>query len=206
MDKTENEQLAEAKTILADVELDKETHKEITTLPSEIKSYTSCIQDIMAEKRQEAEQQIPEEPEEEIQTCDEAEDRKQDFEDAKGTLKDVVDIGKEALDELFTLAKAAEHPFVYEVMAKMMKTITDSSEKVLKMHKEMMEMNIVQKELDKEQTPRLPVPKSNGTGEKPAVHIENALFAGTTAELLENLEAMKKANAETPVESEECSD
>jgi len=196
----ETGQIADAKIILGNVELDKKTHKEITTLPPEIKSYTSSIQEIMQEKREEVKEQLPVKVEK-VKSCEEAETREQDFQEAKGTLKEVVEVGKEALDELFILAKAAEHPFVYEVMAKMMKTITDSSEKVLKMHKEMMEMNIVQKELDKNEEPKFPVSQLNGNGQQPTVHIENALFSGTTAELLENLEAMRKANAQNTVEA-----
>lgn len=89
-----------------------------------------------------------------------------DVEYVRTNLRDLIDKGSEALDDLLWLAKSTEHPRVYEVLSQLLKTISEQN-------KDLIDIN--QKTRPKEDTPQNPT------------NIQNALFIGSTAELLKKL-------------------
>ena len=95
-------------------------------------------------------------------------DLKQDLVDAyqqsKDNLQDIIDQGKEAMDEILQIAKAGQHPRAFEVYGTLLKNMVEANDRLLKMQKEMRDMNGKK--------------KSDGD-----TKIDKAIFVGSTAEL-----------------------
>ena len=96
-----------------------------------------------------------------------------DFETGRKNLYNLIDKGNEAIDGILNLAKEGEHPRAYEVAGQLIKTVSETSEKLLQIQKMMDDL-----EDDK--------PKNQTTNQN--------LFVGSTAELQKLL---KKQNAKT---------
>jgi uncharacterized protein YukE len=96
-------------------------------------------------------------------------DMKQDLEDAynqsKDNLQDLIDNGRDAMEELLQIAKAGQHPRAFEVYATLLKNMGELNDKLLETQKKIRDID--------------------GTKGKdaPKTNIENALFVGSTAEL-----------------------
>ena len=94
-------------------------------------------------------------------------DLKQDLVDAydqtKSNLQDLIDNGKDAMDELRQIASAGQHPRAFEVYATLLKNMVDANKELLNVQKQMRDMDA----------------KKNNAG----TTIENALFVGSTSEL-----------------------
>lgn len=90
-------------------------------------------------------------------------DIKQDYEYSRATLTSLVDKGQEAIDSILELARETDSPRAYEVVGQLIKTVTDSAEKLMDIQKKL-------KDLEQEKT------ASSVTN--------NALFVGTTNEVL----------------------
>ncbi len=95
-------------------------------------------------------------------------DLKQDLTDAyeqsKSNLQDIIDQGKDAMDEILQIAKAGQHPRAFEVYGTLLKNMVEANDRLLKMQKEMREMD---------------GKKRDGGDTK----IDKAIFVGSTAEL-----------------------
>ena len=103
-----------------------------------------------------------------------------DFEDVDADYKyqrenfyNLVERGQDAIEGILDLAKESEHPRTYEVAGQLIKTVSETSEKLLQ----------IQKMMDDLEDER---PKHQTTNQN--------LFVGSTAELQKLL---KKSNAET---------
>ena len=96
-------------------------------------------------------------------------DMKQDLTDAyqqsKENLQEIIDQGKEAMEEILNIAKAGQHPRAFEVYGTLLKNMVEANDRLLKMQKEMREMD--------------------GTKEKASnnTNIDKAIFVGSTTEL-----------------------
>jgi hypothetical protein len=90
-------------------------------------------------------------------------DIKQDYEYSRATLTSLVDKGQEAIDSILELARETDSPRAYEVVGQLIKTVTDSAERLMDIQKKL-------KDLEQEKT------ASSVTN--------NALFVGTTNEVL----------------------
>ena len=95
-------------------------------------------------------------------------DIKQDLTDAyqqsKENLQELIDVGKDAMDELLQIAKAGQHPRAFEVYSGMLKNLVDANKELLTMQKQMREMD----------------GKKNQGGD---TKIDKAIFVGSTNEL-----------------------
>lgn len=95
-------------------------------------------------------------------------DIKQDLTDAyqqsKENLQGIIDQGKEAMEEILNIAKAGQHPRAFEVYSGLLKNMTEANDRLLKIQKEMREMEGIKKE-------------TNNT------NIDKAIFVGSTSEL-----------------------
>lgn len=95
-------------------------------------------------------------------------DMKQDLTDAyqqsKENLQGIIDQGKEAMEEILNIAKAGQHPRAFEVYSGLLKNMTEANDRLLKIQKEMREMEGIKKE-------------TNNT------NIDKAIFVGSTSEL-----------------------
>ena len=93
---------------------------------------------------------------------------KQDLFDAYGQSKDnlqeLIDNGKEAMEELLQIAKEGQHPRAYEVYGTLLKNMVDANKELLAIQKQMQDL----------------------TGQKQKVgdtKIDKAIFVGTAADL-----------------------
>ncbi len=64
-------------------------------------------------------------------------DLKQDLTDAyeqsKSNLQDIIDQGKDAMDEILQIAKAGQHPRAFEVYGTLLKNMVEANDRLLKM-------------------------------------------------------------------------
>lgn len=88
-----------------------------------------------------------------------------DYRYARENLYDLIENGSHALHELVEIAKASEHPRAFEVVASLMKTLTDAN-------KDLLDIQTKVKKLKQE----------DGTAAGPN-NVTNALFVGSTTEL-----------------------
>jgi hypothetical protein len=58
-----------------------------------------------------------------------------DYKEARTNLKDVIGKGKEALENLLTMAKDLDSPRAYEVVGQLIKTISDVNKDLIDIHK-----------------------------------------------------------------------
>ena len=88
-----------------------------------------------------------------------------DYRYARENLYDIIENGSHALHELVEIAKSSEHPRAFEVVASLMKTLTDAN-------KDLLEVQAKVKKLKQEENVQ--------TGPN---NVTNALFVGSTTEL-----------------------
>ena len=96
-----------------------------------------------------------------------------DYKYTRDTLYGLVERGQDAIEGILDLAKESEHPRTYEVAGQLIKTVSETSEKLLQIQKM---MNDLEDDRPKHQT------------------TNQNLFVGSTTELQKLL---KKQNAET---------
>ena len=88
---------------------------------------------------------------------------------ARDNIKELIQKGHKAVDELAVIARDSQHPRAYEVMATLIKNMSDLNKDLLQLQK---------------QKKDLMISSDNKTGE---VNVNNALFVGSTAELMKLL-------------------
>jgi hypothetical protein len=86
-----------------------------------------------------------------------------DYKEARTNLKDVIGKGKEALENLLTMAKDLDSPRAYEVVGQLIKTISDVNKDLLDIHKRNKDIR--------------------GEAAGPSTVVNNAVFIGSTADL-----------------------
>lgn len=86
------------------------------------------------------------------------------YEQTKTNLQDLIDQGKDAMDEILQIAKAGQHPRAFEVYGTLLKNVVDANKELLAIQKQMRDM-------DKKSQP-------SGT-----TTIDKAIFVGSTSEL-----------------------
>jgi hypothetical protein len=93
---------------------------------------------------------------------------KQDLTDAyqqsKENLQELIDQGKDAMEEILQVAKAGQHPRAFEVYGTLLKNMVDANKELLNIQKQMRDMD----------------GKKKDTGD---TKIDKAIFVGSTAEL-----------------------
>jgi len=94
-------------------------------------------------------------------------DEKQDLVDAyqqsKENIQEIIDSGKDAMEEILQIAKAGQHPRAFEVYATLLKNMTEANDRLLKIQKEMREIE--------------------GRKKDSGTTIDKAIFVGSTSEL-----------------------
>jgi len=95
-----------------------------------------------------------------------ASDTDSDYELARNTLREVINKGTSALDDVITLARSSEHPRSYEVAGQIMKTMSDVAKDLLALQKQ-------KQDIDKPLKETQQIAQQN-----------NIVFAGSTEDLL----------------------
>lgn len=91
-----------------------------------------------------------------------------DFTVARRNIRELLRQGDTALEGILDLARSGEHPRSYEVAGQIIKTLVDANKDLLSIHKQVKDLKGGEK------------PESSGP-----TNVTNAVFVGTTAELLE---------------------
>ena len=84
------------------------------------------------------------------------------YQQSKENIQEIIDSGKDAMEEILQIAKAGQHPRAFEVYATLLKNMTEANDRLLKIQKEMRDMN----------------KKKEGN-----TNIDKAIFVGSTSEL-----------------------
>lgn len=99
----------------------------------------------------------------------------EDFTFSRANIREVIENGTEAIAKLTIIAQQSQNPRAYEVLAKLMDTVTNAS-------KELLELQEKIRTIDKTDVPRDDDSKSQVT---------NNLFVGSTHELQKMIENMR---------------
>ena len=91
-----------------------------------------------------------------------------DFQYARENLYHIIERGRDAMDELLEIAKSEESPRAFEVFGQLLKNMTDSQEKLMELHQRKQKL---ENDGDRQEVTR-------------AQNVTNALFVGSTADLL----------------------
>ena len=86
------------------------------------------------------------------------------YEQTKTNLQDLIDQGKDAMEEILAVAKNSQHPRAFEVYGTLLKNVVDANKELLSVQKQMRDM-------DKKNA-------ASGT-----TTIDKAIFVGSTSEL-----------------------
>jgi hypothetical protein len=92
---------------------------------------------------------------------------------ARNNIKNLIDKGSNAINELAVVARDSQHPRAYEVMAGMLKNLSDMNKDLLEIQKRKQELTGM---------------KESGSKD---VNIDKAVFVGSTAELMKLLKSEK---------------
>lgn len=103
-------------------------------------------------------------------------DSDEQFSEVQANIRSAADVGEMALQELAQIASVSQHPRAFEVVSTMIGQIVNANKQLLEIEK-------LKLEIEKE--------KNGGQVEDPKV-VNNNLFVGSTAELLEQLKGKKK--------------
>ena len=105
------------------------------------------------------------------------EDKDNDYEYTRETLYDLIEKGREGIEEMIEVARQSEHPRAYEVLATLIKDTAQTSEKLMDLHRKIQTIDQMM----------LPPPKQEGT-------TTNNLFIGSTTELQRMLKDLNNEN------------
>ena len=103
---------------------------------------------------------------------DSVDDINKDYEYTRGNLYSIIEKGQEALNGILELAQESEMPRAYEVAGQLIKNVADATDKLMKLQKEL-------KDVNEEST-------------KGPTNVTNALFVGSTADLAKLLKSESK--------------
>ncbi len=98
-----------------------------------------------------------------VNESDLKQDLKDAYEQSKENLQDLIDNGKDAMEELRQIASSGQHPRAFEVYATLLKNMVDANKELLNIQKQMRDMDGKKKDGD--------------------TRIDKAIFVGSTAEL-----------------------
>jgi len=101
-----------------------------------------------------------------------------DFQYARENLYDIIEKGRDAMEELLEIAKAEESPRAFEVFGQLLKSMTDSQETLMDLHQKKQKLENAG---DRQEVTQ-------------AQNITNALFVGSTADLLKLVKKETKEN------------
>ena len=104
-----------------------------------------------------------------------ADDIKKDYDYTRGNLYSIIEKGQEALNGVLELAQESEQPRAYEVIATLVKNVSDASDKLMDVNKKLHEIEIIaEPEKNLKNMDKLELNQQN-----------NTYYVGSTADLQE---------------------
>ena len=101
-----------------------------------------------------------------------------DFQYARENLYDIIEKGRDAMGELLEIAKAEESPRAFEVFGQLLKNMTDTQGTLMELHQKKQKLENAG---DRQEVTK-------------AQNVTNALFVGSTADLLKLVKKETKEN------------
>jgi len=106
-------------------------------------------------------------------------------------MRSVIKVAEEAMNELAVIASDTQQPRAYEVLANLLKTTAEATKELIGTHKTRAEINRLNNtsgltNYDKEQ-------QNDNINTGNQVNIEKAVFVGTAVDLMDHLDAKKRA-------------
>ena len=105
------------------------------------------------------------------------EQKDNDYEYTRETLYDLIEKGREGIEEMIEVARQSEHPRAYEVLAGLIKDTANTSEKLMDLHRKIQTIDQMM----------LPAPEKQS-------NTTNNLFIGSTTELQRMLKDLNNEN------------
>ena len=103
-----------------------------------------------------------------VESTDDSDDRKEDtqtdYVQSRDNFYELVEKGKEALDGAMDIARETDQPRAYEVVAQLLKNVTETNKEIIELQKSMEDLKANDRKLGN-------------------TNINNALFVGSTADL-----------------------
>ena len=115
-----------------------------------------------------------------------------DYQNARKTYYELVEKGKDALDNLLQIAASSEHPRAYEVAAQLIKTISESNDKIVGLQEQMRKIA--------EQDIKIEGVKEGISGPNGSTVNNNAIFVGNMKDFQMMVKDMRNKNTEKIVE------
>lgn len=109
---------------------------------------------------------------------------------ARRKMRNVIAVAEDAMNELAVIASDTQQPRAYEVLANLLKTTAEATKELIGTHKTRAEINRLNNTTGLTNYDRQENDNIN-TGNQ--VNIEKAVFVGTAADLMDHLDAKKKA-------------
>lgn len=99
-------------------------------------------------------------------------DVKKDYEYTRGNLYSIIEKGQEAINGILELAQETDQPRAYEVAGQLIKNVADATDKLMDLQKKLKDIDEV--------------------SQKGPTTVNNALYVGSTADLLKLIKQEKK--------------
>ena len=115
-----------------------------------------------------------------VATTTSEEEKDTDFRYARENMYHIIERGRDAMDELLEIAKSEESPRAFEVFGQLLKNMTDTQEKLMELHRK---KQIIENDGERQEVTK-------------AQNVTNALFVGSTAELLKLVKKETKVKKE----------
>ena len=110
-----------------------------------------------------------------------SDDKDNDYKYTRETLYDLIEKGREGIEEMIEVARQSEHPRAYEVLATLIKDTAATSEKLMDLHRKIQHLDQM----------LLPPPEKD-------THTTNNLFIGSTTELQKMLKQIGEKDITPP--------
>ena len=111
-----------------------------------------------------------------IEKISTSEDMERDYSYSRSQLYSLIEKGQEAVNGILDVAASSDHPRAYEVAGQLIKNVADVTDKLADLHKKMKDLN------DDYQGPKSIT--------------NNALYVGSTADLLQLIKQEKKISSD----------
>lgn len=119
---------------------------------------------------------------------DQDQDQDEDYKLVRNTLRNLIEKGNDALEDISTIARQNESARGFEVVANLIKTVGETSKDLYNLQKMKRDL----REPDPASDPR----KKNPEGQ---INVEQAVFVGSTAELLSAIKKNKEQDGQNTV-------
>ena len=125
------------------------------------------------------EQKVPVPEKKEEKPVELTKDANEDYNKSRKTFDDLINKGIQAVEELSDIARGTQHPRDYEVLAKLIETVSKVSGDLYDIHKKTKQLNDAA------------IPVKKVFDDTSNINIDKAVFVGTTSDLLDKLKNEK---------------